>query len=50
MADTAQYDVGALAQETFSSLMERRPTDGRHAPELEDQDDPEIDIDLTSSE
>ncbi len=40
----------ALVRKDFSSLMERRPTDGRHAPELEDYDDPDIDIDLTADE
>lgn len=36
-----------LARKPFDSLMERRATDGRRASELEDRDDPEIDIDLT---
>jgi len=36
-----------LVRKPFSSLMERRPTDVRHAPELEDTDDPDVDIDLT---
>ncbi|MFC4549371.1 MULTISPECIES: hypothetical protein [Halorussus] len=40
----------ALVRKDFSSLIERRPTDGRHAPELEDYDDPDIDIDLTADE
>lgn len=37
----------ALVRKDFSSLTERRPVDGRHAAELEDKDEPEIDIDLT---
>lgn len=37
----------AMVRKHFSSLSERRPVDGRHAPELEDYDDPDIDIDLT---
>lgn len=37
----------ALVRKDFSSLSERHPVDGRHAPELEDYDDPDIDIDLT---
>ncbi|MDS0258587.1 hypothetical protein NDI56_04070 [Haloarcula sp. S1CR25-12] len=36
-----------LVRKEFSSLSERRPVDGRHAPELEDYDDPDLDIDLT---
>jgi len=36
-----------LVRKPFNSLSERRPVDGRHAPELEEQDDPDIDIDLT---
>jgi len=36
-----------LVKKDFSSLSERRPVDGRRAEELEDYDDPDIDIDLT---
>jgi hypothetical protein len=37
----------ALVRMDFSSLSERRPIDGRRAVELEDNDDPDIDIGLT---
>jgi len=36
-----------LVRKDFNSLSERRPIDGRHAPELEDYDDPDLDLDLT---
>jgi hypothetical protein len=40
----------ALVRMDFDSLAGRRPVDGRRAPELEDYDDPDIDIDLTGGE
>jgi len=38
-----------LVRKDFSSLSERRPVDGRHAPELEDYGDEEIDLNLTDN-
>jgi len=37
----------ALVRMDFDNLSERRPVDGRRATELEDSDDPDIDVDLT---
>lgn len=39
-----------LARADFSSLSERRPIDARHAPEYEDNDELDVDVDLTADE